>query len=101
MSNWLKNKIRKWLGILGIEQEIRDNTRMIKDLVEIGVDVNFREQSTVIILSKLKGGQVRLIPSYFKDMNEMEQLVKGLKASYNTTKDAIFDMPFGYGGRPR
>jgi hypothetical protein len=98
----LKERILKWLGIPYIFKDLQRLDRITHDLVSIGVDVQYKEQSTIIILSHLNGGQVRQIPAHFKDLAELEQLIKGLKCQYNTSRD-IWDMPFGFhhGGEMR
>lgn len=74
---WLKQKIRLWLGVANSESHIRRLEILTQDLVNIGVDVQFNGQSMILIYSKLKGGQLLHIDADFKDMQE-------LKHRYNT-----------------
>jgi hypothetical protein len=107
--NWLRDKLRKWLGIARNlelirynEQAIRTNEKEIaynqvvtKNLASIGVDVHFKEPHMILIYSKLNGGQLRHISAEFKDLQELNQFVKELKFRYNTDKvtlDAHYSM---------
>ena len=106
IMKWLKNKITKWLGIeedriniscnRGDIIELRKEMRFMKDvysnLVNIGVDVHFREPSMILVYSKLNGGQLRHIPAKFENLKELNDFVQLVKAEYNA-KDVIFDAP--------
>ena len=104
--NWLKNKIRKWLGISNLEidtknLEISINSSKMRlnnldalyaDLVSIGIDVHFKSPHMILIYSNLKGGQLRHIEASFETLQELNDLVKFLKEKYKT-KEITWDMP--------
>lgn len=79
----LRNAIRKWLGI---------------GEIFMGVDVSGsqRDQSCIIIVSKLGNGSVRIIDSHFSSISEIEHLVKHLQQSYGIPYHNIYkDIPKG------
>lgn len=92
--NWLKNKLRNWLGISKNEDIIMQLYQLHSDLTTIGVDVHFKTPHMIIIFSKLKGGQVRHIDAQFDSISELNHLTKQLKEKYRP-KDIIYDLPMG------
>ena len=77
---WIKNKIRKWLGL----------SEMF-----MGVDLGYRDESCIIICSRLKGGQVRIIDTRFGNYTEMEKKVKILQAQYSIADNNVtIDKPY-------
>ena len=64
-----------------------------KNLVSIGVDVHFKEPHMILIYSRLGGGQLREIRVHFKDLRELEDLVRELKARYATDYVIIDALP--------
>jgi hypothetical protein len=77
MKNWLKKRLRAWLGIDSLESEI-------KDLVNIGVDVHFTHPHMILIYSRLKGGQLRHIDAQFNNIAELNAFVTELRRKFNT-----------------
>jgi len=96
--NWLKNKLRKWLGVENNESHIRRLEVLTRDLVSIGVDVHFKEPHMILIYSRLNGGQIREIRADFKSVQELQQCVEELKNRYGT-KSVTWDVPRGAGWR--
>jgi len=99
---WLREKLTGWLGIdeasrhiYRHENKIKDLENVISDLVHIGVDVNFKEPHMIIIYSKLKGGQMRLIPAQFDNLKDLEDYVSYLKEKYKTKMER-WDTPPSY-----
>jgi hypothetical protein len=80
--NWIKNK----LGILKLESTIKDNQAIF------ATDLCLKEQSTIIVISHLNGGQIRIIPFEFKDFKSYLRFVEDLKDSYEVHK-SIIDAP--------
>lgn len=68
---------------------------LYSDLVNIGIDVHFKEPHMILIYSKLKGGQLKHIPVKLDSLVELNELVKHLKERYSTKK-ATWDIPYGY-----
>jgi hypothetical protein len=100
--DWLKNKLKLWLGIHQIEKNILDQQNQInrlfklnKDLVHIGVDVHFKSPHMILIYSKLAGGQLYHVDVNFESLIELRNFVMMLKEKYNTDK-VICDTPPGY-----
>lgn len=95
MKNWIKRKLRKFLGVDEIDDGVGKLEELYSDLVSIGVDVHFQGQPHMILIySRLNGGQIREIPARFKDMAELNDFVKWLKNKYKTDCETL-DMPFG------
>jgi hypothetical protein len=101
--NWLKRKIRSWLGVeddvirlsLLCRDLIASHARLSqlhKDLVSIGVDVHFKTPSMILIYSHLQGGQIRHIDANFESMVELNEFVKCLKEQF-MTKAVMWDAP--------
>jgi len=80
--NWLKNKLRVWLGITENQRRIKSTEDNLVGLTSIGVDVHFKSPHMILIFSKLKGGQIRHIEADFKNMRELQDLVERLKTTY-------------------
>ena len=77
----LKRLVRRWLG-LGESF--------------IGVDMGYRDQSCVVVVSRLNNGAVRIIDCRFESVREMENLVRVLQQRYGIPNKSTFvDMPHG------
>lgn len=92
MIKMLKTKIKKWLGIRQNDEDIDELFELYKNLVSIGVDVNFKSPHTIIIYSKLNGGMIQHIDVNFKDLKELQIFIEWLKRKYNTEK-VWYDVP--------
>lgn len=78
----LKNRVRRWLGL--------------SDMF-MGVDVGIKDESCIVIVSRLKGGQVRIIDCRLGNYVEIQRLVKELQARYGIyNRNVIVDRPLGY-----
>jgi len=76
----LKNKIRKWLGF---------------DDMFIGVDVGITDESCVIVVSKQKGGQIRIMDVRFGSYGELNAFVKQTQARYGIPNNSVvWDVPY-------
>ena len=98
MSNWLKIKLRAWLGVSALESRcmsldgrinrqgiaISELERLTKDLVSIGVDVHFKEPHMILIYSRLNGGQIREVPARFEDLRELNIFVREMADRFKT-----------------
>ena len=84
ISNKIKNVIRKWLGF---------------DEMFMGIDIGGgKTQSAIVIVSRLNGGQVRIIDSHFKSMSEVKEVVSSLRERYGISRrDSYIDYPYGMG----
>lgn len=80
---WLKNKLTNWLGIDALDSQVHDLEsrvdvleQQLKDATATALDVHFKSNTIVIVASKLKGGQVRIIDADFHDYVHMQDWVK-------------------------
>lgn len=93
--------------VLSAENDILNTNSLfssqISNLSSMGMDVNFNGQSTIIIVSKIDGGQVRIIDTHFKSGKELKETTKYIEESYGSR--AILDTPnnklFGRDGELR
>lgn len=93
MMEWIKRRLRKFLGVDQVESRIDEMEVLYENLVSIGVDVRFNgEQSMILIYSRLKGGQIREIPVRFNNLIELNDLVCRLKREYKTSSET-WDVP--------
>ena len=77
----LKRLIRRWLGL---------------GEAFIGVDVGIRDQSCIVVVSRLNNGAVRIIDCRFESIREMENLIRVLQQRYGVSdRDTITDMLMG------
>lgn len=94
--DWLKRKLRKWLGLDGdverLKVDLRSLESTIQDLVSIGVDVHFTEPHMILIYSRLKGGQLRHIDADFKDIKDLDRFVHELRDRFKTSRET-WDVP--------
>lgn len=104
--NWLKTTLRKWLGIeayektserllLDLSMRITNLDELLTAQLTIGVDTNFHDQSLIIVVSRLKDGQIRLIPVRFQNLRELEDFVSGIRQEFGPKSDVLYDLPFG------
>ena len=92
---WMRNKLRKWLGIQQNETNIANLDHRLCGLTTMGVDVHFKSPHMILIFSKINGGQIRHVDADFKDLRELNDFTKQLKEKYRP-KDIFYDVPHGY-----
>lgn len=79
--NKLKQRIRKWLGF---------------GEMFIGIDVGIKDETCVIICSKLNGGQIKIEDIKFGSYTELKAFIREIQQRYGIPdKDIICDMPMG------
>jgi hypothetical protein len=94
LLNWIHKKIQNLLGITELQQQILTQMQYIRrlevltrNLVSIGVDVQFkRDPSMILIYSRLNGGQIYEVRANFKDMRELKDFVEQLNIGSIRTK---------------
>ena len=91
-KNWLKAKLRHWLEIDELTRGVTKLNQVTADLVNIGVDVHFKEPHMILIYSRLNGGQIREVRADFKNLKDLDRFVKELKSRFNTRSE-IWDAP--------
>lgn len=92
--NWIKRKLRQWLGVEKNAQDIKCLNGLYGNLVNIGVDVHFKEPHMILIYSRLNGGQLRHVEADFKNLRDLDDFVRELKARYRTDRET-WDTPRG------
>jgi hypothetical protein len=95
MKNYLKNKLRLWLGVESLNSKVNRLDNLYADLVSIGVDVHFKEPHMILIYSRLNGGQIREVRANFNNLKELNEFVRELKQRYATNHE-IWDFPQGF-----
>jgi hypothetical protein len=79
LSIKIKRAIRRWLGL---------------GEAFIGVDMGFRDESCVVVVSRLGGGAVRIMDVSFGSQIEIDRFVKECQARYSIPdKDIFWDYP--------
>ncbi len=106
MRNFIRRKLRSWLGILLVEETVGLNKaavlsleKLYSDLVSIGVDVHFTKPHMILIYSKINGGQLRHIDAHFDNLKELNEFCHHLREKYNTkmqTNDIPPGLPRGW-----
>ena len=82
MKRWLRNKVREWLGL---------------GEMFMGVDVEMRDQSCIVVVSKAGNGYVKVIRSYFPNLIEVDRAVREIQARYGIDeRHTIIDAPMEY-----
>lgn len=107
MKNWLKNKLREFLGIdslvLEIKKTLSEKERSIlhhvdvlhQNLTGIGIDVNvMRDPTTIVIISKLNGGQVKIVETGINDQRHLRSVIEQIEAMYGNN-NKVYDKPRG------
>ncbi len=88
MTERTRDSLRRFLGVkLQGDTLVRLDGRLTKldfqlsNQMQIGVDVNYcpKEQSQIVILSRLDGGRVHIISAHFKDFVDLKDYVRHLK----------------------
>jgi len=82
----IKIAIRRWLGL---------------DETILGVDFGAgKDESCIVVASRLRNGTVRIIDAKFGSMEEVERFVKECQARYNVSEKQTFrDYPPGMARR--
>ncbi len=107
MKNWLRNKLREFLGIDSWVAEIEakidakeksilyEVKRLHQNLTGIGIDVNvMHDPTTIVIISKLNGGQVKIIETGINDQRHLRSVIEQVEAMYGNN-NKVYDMPRG------
>ena len=94
LKKWLQRKLLSFLGLYQLRGRVKELERLNKDLVNIGVDVHFKEPHMILIYTKLGGGQIRHVEASFKSLRELNEFVRELRERYHTNA-VTYDLPRG------
>lgn len=94
MIDYIRERLKIWLGVVDNEKKLALYYKLYKDLVDIGVDVHFTKPTQIIIISKLNGGMVTVIESN-ETIEGLQELIKNLRKRYHTNNISI-DVPRQY-----
>ena len=108
LSVWLAWKLRMWLGIAeldaeyqSLQSEVRHLGRSIAtvelalhNVSQIAADVNIHGESLIIVITRLKGGRVKLIQTEFGSIDRYESCVTEVERRFGT-RHLIDDLPMG------
>lgn len=89
----LRDRLRKWLGLNDLEQRVTNmhhaNCDSINLLagqlakqVSMGIDPGFRDDSMIIIMSRLNGGKVKVIDAHVDNLKDLRHLIEALEKEY-------------------
>ena len=93
IRDWFVLIIKRYLGIDKTETRTSELERVYYNLAAIGIDVNIKGQSAIIVMSKINGGQVRFIDTHFESLAELEALVEDLNYRYCSHNNLVIDAP--------
>lgn len=92
MINWLRRKIWLWLRLVRLESHLSSRIKSIEDLVQVGVDLNFKTPSWVVVCLKGKNQDiVRFFNLPDNDIAYILDYLKELERRYHIRP--VFDAP--------
>lgn len=81
-------------------KEIGSYKEIIANLSTMGIDLHTKHPSWIVVCTSLKGGQMRIIRTDFKNMKELDETVKNIRSAYGIPRDRLIaDTPYGYNTR--
>lgn len=81
LINKIRLAIRRWLGL---------------EEIFMGVDMGYRDESCIVIMSRQNNGIVKIIDARFGSQIEVERFVKECQARYGIPqKNTFWDVPYG------
>lgn len=100
MKKWITSKLKDWLGLQHLEKLVEHQRNRISDLestlfsyVEGSVDVHIpgRANTTIVVISRLKGGYVQIYDFNAKDFNDLQS--RCLSIMGPAWPNAVIDAP--------
>ncbi len=100
----LKWKLGRWIsGLVGMHvMEIRlrlaeQRIEKLMEGIELGVNIAPRSSgdTTIVILSRLGPGSIKIFDLQFGDMRAMEYFVRNMKELYQIREPIWYDAPYG------
>lgn len=92
MVNWLRKKIWFWLGLVRLESSLSSRLKSIENLVQVGVDLNFKTPSWAVICLRGKNQDVvRFFDLPDNEIAHILELLKELERRYHI--HPVFDAP--------
>lgn len=114
MFKWLRNKLRSWLGVEKLEEDLADHKKIVdilnrtndelivdisklekelnffKSITEVGVDVHTRSNSWAVVCIAGKNEYVKFVDLQQKDARHVLQFLQGFEESHR-----LIDSPMG------
>lgn len=87
----LINMLSNWLGLVEMRRDIDRVRKDVNAASAIGVDVSFYDTTQIIIVSKVQGGQVRIIPVSLNNLKQIEECVKSIENRYSIKNTPVWD----------
>ncbi len=101
MKNWLRKRLRRWLGIEGVEQRALSASHLanaavtrLAALQNGAADVSFKGNTQIIVITRLSGGMVQIYDlnaDSFDDIHHRAAAILG-----PAWPDAVIDAPVGF-----
>ncbi len=92
----IRHILRQWLGIdaqgLSIARTDEKFAELMSESSMLGIDWG-KEQTTIVFMSHLNGGYVKIIECQFKDFREMTEHIKRMEAQWNPVEIYFDGMP--------
>lgn len=79
--------------IIILKKKVAELEEQLSNLSIIGVDISMKSPSTIIVVSKIHGGQIRIIDANFETMDELRNFVEETKKRYGIKSSTIWDEP--------
>ena len=79
---WIKNKIRKWLGV-------------DKEPVFMGVDAHMKGGTCIVVASQLHDGYMKILDVQFGSFRELQSFIKEVQQRHGIPDERVFlDLPY-------
>lgn len=79
---WIRKKLLKFLGVPEIAHRLSVVEDRIGALSQPGIDLDFKEQTQVYIVSKIDGGQIRHIPAHFDNRRDLDAFAQEIRQKF-------------------
>lgn len=83
---------RAWL--LSLDKKIADINKWREIQMIMGVDVGYKDNTVICIVSRLGDGRVWVFDSHFDSLRDLAEFVRRLKQQY-AVSDIVWDRPLG------
>ena len=95
LNSWARRRVRKWLGVdrdhSASINYIQTVERRLADASEGAVDVGFKGNTQIIVVSRLRGGRISIFDIEAKDIRELHERAAHVLGP--AWPDAVIDAP--------